>query len=860
MKKKILLLMLASIAWYMPAAAQSMSDNQLIQYVQSEMEKGTAQQTIVKNLIKRGVTTQQLQRVRRKMEAEQQQLGASDLMGKTDDTRLRGTQNKQNQTLTQAEKDKQQQQRDRLSMGGVRQGLTPAEERRLSQKDREDLMTSEGKFLGFEEEEEYDDELWTIPREEQVFGRNLFNQKNLSFEPSQNIATPPNYRLGPGDNVIIDVWGASQQTFRSEVSPDGTVTIEGVGPIVVGGLSVTEATKRVKAQLGRYYADCQVSLSLGETRSIIVQVMGEVLRPGTYTMSSLSSAFNALYAAGGISDVGTLRDIKVYRGGKCVGTVDVYEYLENGNAGGDIHLQDNDVIIVGPYDCLVAVRGKVKRPMFYEMKSTESVKRVLQFAGGFAGDAFTKNVRLVRKAGDEYSVHTIDEFEMGSFMLADGDSLYVDSVIPRFRNMVEVRGAVKHPGMYQMDGRIQSVRDLLLISEGLREDAFTERAVMHREKDDLTLEMVSIDVQGILNGTTPDIALRKNDVLFIPSKTDMRGEETLYINGEVNYPGTYKFAENTTVQDLILQAGGLTRSASTAKVDVFRRNFDPAAQASGKNLASMYSFNLANGFLIEDTIFALQPYDEVQVRKSPAYNEQQNVSVSGCVNFPGEYAMTNKEFRLSNLVSMAGGLSELAYAKGARLIREMTEEEREQREKSLQTSQISLLEQGLDSDKEFNRVLADSLLDLKMNSGFEYPVAVNLEDAMANPGSNSDVVLRANDRLVVPQFSNTVQVSGEVMYPISITYRKGKGLKYYINRAGGYSKKASKGQTYAIYMNGSVDKLGRIASGASIEPGTQIVVPTKPKKNGMSAAEISVLGTATASLTTMIIAIINLLK
>ena len=852
MKQKILVIILALLTFQLPALAQSMSDSQLIQYVQKEMEKGTPQQTIIQNLIKRGVTTEQLQRVRRKVEAEQKQLGAKDLTSNAQESRLRTGRS------TQTAQDKGQ--RDKQTLGALPTQMTPYQERRLTTRERQQLIASEGGFLGLEEEEEYDEQLWTIPREQQVYGRNIFNQKGLSFEPNQNMATPANYRLGAGDHVIIDVWGASQETFYCEVSPDGTVTIQGVGPIQVGGLSVSDATSRLRSHLGRYYSDCEVSLSLGETRSIIVQVMGEVQTPGTYTLSGLSSAFNALYAAGGISDVGTLRDIKVYRSGRCIAHIDVYDYLENGNAAGDVRLQDNDVIIVGPYDCLVAVSGKVKRPMFYEMKSSESVKQVLQFAGGFAGDAYTKNVRLIRKSGDEHSIHTIDEFSMAGFTLADGDSIYVDSVIPRFRNMVEVRGAVMHPGQFQMDGRIQSVRDLLQVAEGLREDAFTERAVMHREKDDLTLEMISLDIQGIMDGRLPDIALKKNDVLFIPSKTEMRGEETLRINGEVNYPGTYQFAENTTIQDLILQAGGLTRSASTAKIDVFRRNYDPAAQASGKNLARVFSFNLANGFVVEDTIFALLPYDEVQVRKSPVYADQQNVRISGAVNFEGEFAMTSKEFRLSDLVSLAGGLSEVAYAKGARLIRQMTEEEREQRDISLEQSQISLLEQGLDAENNFNRELADSLLDLKMNQGYEYPVAVKLDEAMQHPGGVADIVLRANDRLVVPQFSNTIQVAGEVMYPISITYQKGKSLGYYINRAGGYTQKASKGQTYAIYMNGSVDKLGRHARSGKLEPGAQIVVPTKSKRKGMSTAEISVLGTSAASLTTMIVALINLLK
>ncbi|MCR5181016.1 MAG: SLBB domain-containing protein, partial [Bacteroidaceae bacterium] len=460
----------------------------------------------------------------------------------------------------------------------------------------------------------------------------------------------------------------------------------------------------------------------------------------------------------------------------------------------------------------------------------------------------------------EYSIHTIEEFEMNGFALADGDSLYIDSVIPRFSNMVEVRGAVMHEGQYQMDGKIQSVRDLVQAAEGLREDAFTERAVMHREKEDLTLEMISIDIRGIMDGSVADVALKKNDVLFIPSKTELTGEQTLRINGEVNFPGTYEYAENTTIQDLIILAGGLTRAASTAKIDVFRRNYQPGARTASNELAQVYTFNLDHGFMVEDTMFVLLPFDEVQVRKSPTYEEQQNVKITGSVNFEGEYAMTNKEFRLSDLVHMAGGLSELAYAKGARLLRQMTQEEREQRETSLRTSQIALYEQALESDKQYDRHLADSLQDLKMNLGYNYPVAINLDEALAHPGEASDILLRANDQVIIPQFSNTVKISGEVMYPISINYKKGKGLSYYIKSAGGYSNKASKSQTYAIYMNGSTNKVGRRARKDDIQPGCEIVIPTKPKKEGMTTAEISVLGTSAASLTTMVVALINLLK
>ena len=807
----------AVLMMQMPVMSQTMTTDQIIQYLQTETSKGTSQQTIIQNLVRRGVTVEQLRQARKKLESRQQQLGA---MGESE--------------------------------GPVNRMRTQAEERSLSASDRQQMLMEESADMDFADTQR-------SSQRKRVFGHNLFNQKNLTFAPNQNMATPANYRLGAGDVVIIDVWGASQETFQKTISPDGIVTIEGVGPIKLAGLSVSEATSRLRSQLGRYYSDCQVSLSLGETRSIVVQVMGEVVMPGTYTLSGLSSAFNALYAAGGINEVGTLRDIRVYRGGRVIANIDVYDYLVNGNSRGDVRLQDNDVIIVGPYDCLVEVEGKVKRPMFYEMKSTESVQRVLQFAGGFTGDAYTKSVRLVRKSGSEYSIHTIDEFDMNGFTLADGDSLFVDSITPRFRNRVAVRGAVKHPGEFQMDGRVQSVRDLIAVAEGLREDAFTERAVMHREKDDLSLEMISLDIEGILDGRVPDVPLRNNDLLFIPSKTDMNGDRFLRISGEVNYPGTFQFAENTTIKDLILQAGGLTRAASTAQVDVFRRIYNPAAKQGSNVLARRYSFNIEDGFVLEDTIFVLQPYDEVQVRKSPVYAEQQNVRVSGCVNFDGLFAMTHRPFRLSDLIQMAGGVSPEAYTKGARLIRQMTEEERLQRDKSNLNNQILLMERGLEQES-FNYTLADSILTLKSNMDDSYSVAINLDEAIAEPGGFSDVVLRSGDHLVIPEYSGIVKISGEVMSPTSVNYKKGENLSYYLDRAGGLTKQASRKQTYAVYMNGGVNKLGRTASGKDLQPGMEIIVPSKPVREGMTVQEKALLASSVASLSTMIVALISLLK
>lgn len=847
MARRILLACLAFF-WFQFIFSQSMSDDQVVRYVMEQQEKGKDQQYIVSQLLQKGVTVDQLRRIRKKYEAEQKQPGALDLTGttqpKSGTSRLR----------TNKEKTRDERQKQNGYMVRSRREIKDGEDKTL----KGQQLNEEIGFMDIDSLIYYRNYFKEDDR--QVFGRNIFNNEMLTFEPSMNIPTPANYRLGAGDAVIIDVWGASQTTFEGTVSPDGTVTIEGVGPLALAGMTVKEANEYIKKQLGRFYANSNITLTVGETRSIQVQVMGEVMVPGTYTLSALSSAFNALYAAGGISEIGTLRDIKVFRQGRVVSTIDVYDYILNGNTKGDIRLADNDVIVVGPYECLVNIRGKVKRPMFYEMKENESVSRILDYAGGFAGDAYTDNVRLIRKSGREYSVYTVDEFEMNGFLLKDGDSLYVDSVIPRFSNMAEIRGAVFHPGQYQMDGSIKTVRQLIKAADGLREDAFLKRAVMHRQKEDLTMEALSVDVEGIMDGTVADIPLRKNDILFIPSSLDMKGERTLTIDGEVNFPGIYQYADNTTIEDLVLQAGGFTEAASMAKVDVFRRIKNPDAVTDDEKLSETYSFSLRDGLVMGDgQDFHLQPYDEVFVRKSPAYSEQRNVKVSGAVNFSGSYAMDNKDYRLSDLVKAAGGLSSLAYAKGARLQRLLTEEEKKQRESAMKASQIQVYEESLRSEKEFNMAQADSILNLKLDLGDTYPVAINLEKAMKNPGSLDDVRLREGDELVVPQFSNTVKISGEVMYPISINYEKGKPLSYYIKRAGGYADRAHKSRVYTIYMNGSVEQLGRRSS-KSIQPGCEIVVPTKPQRNKMTPQEMMTIGTSTASIATMIATLVNILK
>lgn len=829
------------------AFSQSMSDDQVIKYVLDEQAKGTNQATIMTNLMKKGVNLDQVRRIRKKYQAEQNQLGAEDLTDKDKGaSRLRTPEQK-----TQEKKQK----KDNYMVA--------------SKKEEDELKTDRGtqEEAMMEELDEFTTlatKANTLPKatENDVFGRNIFSNENLSFQPNMNMATPQNYRLGAGDKVIIDVWGASQANYQETISPDGTIVLSKVGVIKLAGLSVKQAEEKIKGSLSRFYTDCNYNISVGDMRSITVQVIGEVNVPGTYTVSSLSTAFNALYMAGGINEIGTLRDIRVYRGGRSVATIDVYDLLLNGNTSGDVRLQDGDVIKVGPYEGLVCMRGKVKRPMYYEVRANESLQQVVKYAGGFTGDARTKNIRVTRKAGDQWSIHTIDEFEMSNFRMKDADSVFVDSTLAKFSNMVEIRGAARHPGMYQLGRDIQTVKDLIEAANGLTEDAYRTRAVMHRMKADETLEMVSVDLDNIMMGRAADIPLKKNDVLFIPSTRTMQGEQTFKVSGEVTYPGTYQYADNTTLSDIILQAGGLTSAASSANIQVFRRIRDAKAKSKQMETAEILHFELDENLqVVGDTTVYLMPFDQIVVRRSPVYGEQKNISVTGCVNFEGTYAMTNLNYRLSDLIQAAGGLSQLAYAKGARLNRKMTKEERDAREKALHKAQIELYEQAQQSnDKNFNMAEADSLLELKLNLGDIYPVAINLEAAMKNPGGKDDLILRENDELVVPQFSSTVKISGEVMYPISMNYVDDKGINYYLRHAGGTSDRASKKRIYVIYMNGAVQKVGKRKTKKFIEPGCEIVVPSKPNRKKMSTAEVMALGTSSASVAAVIASIVNAIK
>ena len=873
MKRYLFALLVAVISFSTVSAQSSMTDDQVMQFVLKEHNAGTSQSQIVTKLMQKGVDINQIRRIKAKYERQSKNGGLGlvkdETVGKTEDG-LRTNNGDTKETLAQKSMMKKNKLKNKKKK---KNGKQLKEVNENSSQRVGAVKTARKKSMNGSYYEDEDDELYdemdngvvellgeeflpeellpedfdpTLYRGRKVLGRDIFNKEDLTFEPVMNIATPQTYVVGPGDEVKVDIYGASQKSSTYTVSPDGDIVVEDYGPINISGLTVRQANARIRSTLGSRYSSSSIKMTLGQTRTITVNVMGEVQNPGTYSLSAFATVFHALYMAGGVSGIGTLRNIKVFRNGKEISVVDVYDYILNGKLSGNVRLQDNDVIVVGPYECIVDIAGKVKRPMYYEMKKNESVQTLLKYAGYFAGDAYTKSVRVIRKNGSRYGVFNVQEFDMNSFHLADGDSVTVDSIIPRYENMVEVKGAVFRPGMYQLGGNITTVRSLIESADGLKEDAFTNRGVIHRMKEDRTLKVISVDVQGIIDGKIADIPLKNEDVLFIPSKSERQENRTITIHGEVLYPGVYKYADNETLEDFVVQAGGLKESASTVKVDVSRRVSNRKALTRDSVIAKTYSFALKDGFVVDGQPgFTLEPFDEVYVRKSPSYSVQQNVSIEGEVNFPGTYALTKSESRLSDIVKASGGTNQLAYVKGARLERRITPEERTRMEQVLKMAQFQ------------SKTEEDTIDVSKLDLGDTYYVGIQLDKALEAPGSDYDLTLREGDKIIVPEYTNTVKVSGNVLYPNTVAYKKGKGARYYVNQAGGWGIRAKKGSTYIVHMNGTVNQMGK---GEKPTPGSEVIVPTKPKSEVNKLQMWLAIGSSTASIATMLVSIVNLSK
>ena len=803
--KRILSLLTFSIVFSAVLWAQSMTDEQVVGYVKSATAAGKSQKQIMTELAAKGVTRTQAERIKKRYEDQQE-----------------GEQN-----MSAVAKNRQR----RYSNG------------------QNDMVDGEMDIISAEMSDPTN--YGTKTAAKLVYGRNIFNSNNLTFAPSHNLPTPVNYKLAAGDEVIIDIWGTNQVTYREIITPEGNIHISNVGPIYLNGMTINEAEKYLKKVLNKIHAGIdeensgtEMKLTLGQIRTIQVNLMGEVAVPGTYNISSFSNIFHALYRAGGIGKLGSLRNIYLMRNGKKIATVDVYDFILKGKTMDATRLQEGDVIIVPPYEMLVDIQGNVKRPMFYEMKEGETIQTLIDYAGDFTADAYSKNLRITRQNGQEYQVLTVDAIDYSVFKLMDGDVLNIGAMLERFENKLEIKGAVYRPGIYQLSGQLNTVKQLIEKAEGVMADAFLTRAVLHREREDLTREIIPVDLKNILNGTKPDIALEKNDELYIPSIHDLQDLGSISIFGEVMRPGTFPYADNITLEDLVIQAGGLKDSASTVRVDISRRIKDSKGTTTSDKIGEMYTFALKDGFVIDgEPGFELKPYDQIFVRKSPAYQTQVNVSVSGEILFGGSYALTQKAERLSDLVQKAGGVTPYAYVKGARLERQINAEER----RRMQT----VLEMANTNDK-------DSIDVTKLDLGNVYYVGIDLEKALANPKSNDDLVLREGDRLIIPEYNNTVRISGDVMYPNTVTFKNKEKLSHYIEQAGGYGERAKKSKVFVVYMNGQVKKASKF-SHSLIEPGCEIIVPTKHKKN-FKLENILAIATTSASLATMVATIANISK
>ena len=777
-----------------------MSDSQVLEYVKEGIRQGKEQKQLASELARKGVTKEQAMRVKQLYE-QQNNVNASNATG------------------------------------------TDVNESRL----REEMKENTSDML--EDHPSTQD----LARSNQVFGRNIFNTRNLTFEPSVNIATPLNYRLGPGDEVIIDIWGASQNTIRQQISPDGTINIQKIGPVNLNGLTISEANDYLKKTLNKIYnglnntsdPTSDIRLTLGSIRTIQINVMGEVVQPGTYSLSSFATVFHALYRAGGVSDIGSLRNVQLVRNGKNIATIDVYQFIMKGHIQDDIRLQEGDVVIVPAYDVLVKIDGKVKRPMRFEMKKDENLSTLISYAGGFEADAYTRSLRVVRQNGQEYEVNTVKDLDYSVYKMRNGDVVTAEAILNRFTNKLEIRGAVYRPGIYQLNGKLNTVRELVNEAQGLTGDAFLNRAVLYRQREDLTTEVIPVDIKAIMDGTSQNIILAKNDILYIPSIHDLEDRGDVVIHGEVAKPDSYPYADNMTLEDLIIQAGGLREAASVVRVDVSRRIRNPHSTVDNDTIGRTYTFSLKEGFVVDGTPgFVLQPYDEVYVRRSPGYQAQQNVVVEGEILFEGSYAMNSREERLSDLIRKAGGSTKNAYLRGAKLTRVATEGEKKRMGDVIRLMSRQLGEAMMDS------------LDIHVEDHFT--VGIDLEKALANPGSTADIVLREGDVVFIPKSTNTVKINGAVMVPNTVSYIAGKNIDYYLNQAGGYSDNAKKSKKFIVYMNGQVTKV-KGSGKKQIEPGCEIIVPSRSKKR-TNVGEILGYATSFSSLGMMIASIANLIK
>lgn len=817
----ISLLMLCSLS------AFALTDQQVIDYIKQQSAAGKSEQQIGKELLAKGVTPEQAKRIKAMYEAQQKNNDSQSQTG------FQQNGNRQNSQYQQNNRTHSRVENNNPNYNYNTDLNYPNNNDNFNQNNQNDLLNSDQNL-------------------KQIYGHQVFNNKSLTFEPSENLATPQNYRLGPGDEVIIDIWGTSEDHLRQTISPEGSIMISQLGPVYLNGMTINDANKHIKSAFSRKYAgmsdaETDIQVTLGQVRTIQIDVMGEVATPGTFQLSPFSSVFHALYRAGGINDIGSLRNIQVLRNGKKIAGVDIYDYLFKGRTDGNIRLQEGDVIIVPPYDQLVSIDGNVKRPMYYEIKPNETVKSVLDYAGGFTGDAYGGMVRLSRQDGTENELFNIEQDQFASYRLKDGDILTVGTVLDRYSNRVDLEGAVYRPGMYALNKNITTLGDLVRLAEGVTEDAYTDRVLIYREGPNLELQVIGVNLNDILTGRAADVQLKRNDLIVVSSIKEIERKGDFTIDGMVRNPGKYPYAANTTLEDLIIQAGGLLEGASTVRIDVARRFVDPTATTQSNQISQTYTLAIENGLAVGNAKgFLLKPFDVVNVRKSPNYVEQEMVKIDGEVLFGGNYVLTKRNERISDIVRRAGGLLESAYIKGAHMSRKLTEDEIASRDEAFRLAQSNN-----------NAEKGDSISMTKMNFSDSYNVGIDLTLALENPGSSYDIIVKPGDNIYIPEQQSTVKIAGDVMFPNTVVFVPGKKLSYYIDQAGGYGQRAKKGKAFIVYMNGSVAKANKKTT---IEPGSQIIVPSKPDSSGTDWTKILAFATSFSSVATMAATITNIFK
>lgn len=734
------------------------------------------------------------------------------------------------------------------------------------------------------------------PKQKKIFGYTLFYNKELNFNPSLNIPTPPNYTIGGGDQLLIDVYGASQQSYDLRVNPEGYILIPNIGPIQVGGSTIDAATGRIKSVLTQIYSglgganpNTFMELRLGNIRTVSVALVGELNQPGNYQLPAFASPFNALFVAGGPNENGSFRHIQVYRGNKLLTEVDVYDFLVNGENTSSITLRDNDVIIVPPVRNRVEIIGPVRREGLFEMEPGENLADLIAFAGGFKGDAYRERVTITRNTATERKIEDVDAANFDEFIPQDGDIYRVGEILDRFTNRVQISGALMRPGTFSLEPGM-TVTQLIEKADGLRGDAFLNRATLYRNQRDFSLKILPLDIEAILNGQAQDVELQNEDVLNISSIYDIREEYFVKISGEVNRPGAFTFGENMTVEDLVLRSGGFKESATSSQIEIARRVKD---DGSGK-LAEIIRIDIDKNLKLdgENVDVKLQPFDHVIVRRSPGFQREKLVRVEGEVHYPGEYAVASANERISDLLKRAGGLNQFAYIKGATLIRR-NEFFKEPSEKDIETRNLISVKNNILRDSleltEFDKIflerieqeiskkeddqrngeenlISDDFRKQTIESIVERDsvdieiktmemVGIDLMAILQNPGGTNDLILQEGDVLSIPKELQTVRMRGELLYPTTTRYRANAGFKNYISNAGGFTDKSRKSGSYVVYANGDVERTKKFLFFnvyPKIEPGAEIIVPKKPDRQPMSVQSWIGLASSLATLAILV--------